>query len=139
VCLNCFTYVWFCNVDAAQNVDHKVREGKSADAMSSVAVSGSSNEHSKVSDTILVHFEYGEEFARKIKSVNFSEFYGSVVSILENKLPGHIPQDLKFRCGKKWYALKENTGWEALCLDDQDVEIDVQATPTLIKLGKLVV
>ena len=113
--------------------------------LSSTVAAYSSNENSEVvlpsngvSLSVLVHFKYGaSEFARKIKIVEFIGFYKNILSILENKIPGHIPQDLQFLCGKKWYTLNEDTDLDSLCLDDKDAEMSIQATP--IKLGKHIV
>jgi len=139
-------FIILCNVDAAHDNDNLSLEshGRSEITMLSTTVSDHSSKSSEVhvpseSSTlpILVHFEYGEDkFARKIKVVDFSGFYKSILSILEKKVPGQTPHNLKFRCGKKWYPLKENTGLDALCLDDKDAEIDVQAKPTARKSGK---
>ena len=34
---------------------------------------------------------------------------------------------IQFQCGKKWYGLNQSTGFDALCLDEDDPEITIQA------------
>ena len=91
--------------------------------------------------SILVHFECSEfKFPKRIKSSNFDEFYDKVVSTIDSKAPGIKPHCMQFQCGKKWYSFNQSTGFDALCLDEDDPEITIQVTPILSEpqhLGKL--
>ena len=78
---------------------------------------------------ILVHFECGEniEFAKKIRAKTFKKFYDEIISTIGNKIPDFKSRSIQFQCGKKWYGLNQNTGFDALCLDEDDPEITIQA------------
>ena len=78
---------------------------------------------------IRVHFECDEhKFPMRIITNNFDHFYDKVVSTFHNKIPGFKSHCMQFLCGKKWYKFDQSTGFDALCLDEDDPEITVQAT-----------
>ena len=80
---------------------------------------------------ILVHFECGEiEFPKRIKTNDFGQFYDKVVSTINSKVPDFKSHCMQFQCGRKWYRFNQSTGFDALCLDDDDPEITIQATTT---------
>lgn len=80
---------------------------------------------------VLVHFQCGEtKFPKRIKTNNFDQFYDKVVSTINSKVPGFKSHCMQFKCGKEWYNFNQSTGFDALCLDedDPDPEITIQAT-----------
>ena len=81
---------------------------------------------------VLVHFEPGEaefsKFPNKIKTNTFDQFYDKVVSTIDSKVPGFKSHCMQSKCGKKWYSFNQGTGFDALCLDEDDPEITIQAT-----------
>ena len=79
---------------------------------------------------VLVHFECGEtEFPMKIKTNDFNQFYDKVVSTIDSKVPSFKSHCRQFKCGKKWYNFNQSTGFDALCLDEDDPEIMIQLIP----------
>ena len=84
---------------------------------------------------IVVHFIYGEEFPRRIAAKSITDFYYKVISTLENKIPNSKPSNVQFQCGTKWYKFTEHTDFDSLCLDEDNPELTIQATPIPIKIG----
>lgn len=97
-----------------------------------------SEEHSSTEESsacskpmnVLVHVECGEiEFPVKIKYNNYNQFYGKVVSTIDSKVPDFKSHCMQFKCGKKWYSFNQSTGFDALCLDEDDPEMTIQLIP----------
>ena len=81
---------------------------------------------------IRVHIEYGKDgFPIRIKTNDFDQFYDKIVSTINSKIPGFKSHCMQFQCGKKWYGFNQSTGFDALCLDEDDPEITIQVTPIL--------
>ena len=79
--------------------------------------------------TILVHLECGEyKVPMKVKTNNFDQFYDKVASRFNSKVPGFKSHSMEFQCDKKWYQFNQSTGFDALCLDEDDPEITIKAT-----------
>ena len=78
---------------------------------------------------VLVHFECDKtEFAKRIKTNTFDQFYDKVVSTIDSKVPDFKSHCMQFKCGKKWYNFNQSTGFDALCLDEDDPEITIQTS-----------
>ena len=77
---------------------------------------------------ILVHFECGELelYPMRITTIHFNQFYDKVTSAVKDKIPDLKSYHLQFLCGKKPYKFKQDTGFNALCLNKEDPEITIQ-------------
>ena len=101
--------------------DERISESKELSSIEKSACSKPLN--------IRVHFECGEniEFAKKVKAKTFETFYDEIISTIGNKIPDFKSRSIQFQCGKKWNGLNQNTGFDALCLDEENPEITIQA------------
>lgn len=88
---------------------------------------------------ILVHFECGELelYPMRITAINFVQFYDEVTSTIKSKVPDFKSHHLQFQCGKKSYKFKQDTGFDALCLNKDDPEITIQVVTTSSELKRL--
>ena len=84
--------------------------------------------------TIKVHLIYDEfEFPKRIQAGDFTEFYTKVFSALLNKKPGSRPCHLQYQFGAKWYDLSEDTGFDDMCMDEDNPEISIKATSSPVE------
>ena len=76
---------------------------------------------------ILVHFEYSEQkFPLRIKANDFGQFYDKVVLALKSKVPDCKSHHMQFQCGSKWYDFNQDTGFDCLCLNEDNPEISIR-------------
>ena len=82
---------------------------------------------------ILVHFECSEQnFPSRIKADDFGQFYDKVVSALKSKVPDCKSHRMQFQCGSKWYDFNQDTGFDCLCLNEDNPEISIRVIiPTI--------
>lgn len=79
---------------------------------------------------ILVHFECGEfECPMRITANSYDQFYDKVVSTVKSKTPGFTLHSMQFQCGSKWYDFKKDTEFDYLCLNEENPEVSIRATP----------
>ena len=88
---------------------------------------------------ILVHFECGELelYPMRITAINFVQFYDEVTSTIKSKVPDFKSYHLQFQCGKRSYKFKQDTGFDALCLNKDDPEITIQVVAMSSELKHL--
>ena len=88
---------------------------------------------------ILVHFECGELelYPVRITTNHFNQFYDEVTSAVKDKIPDLKSYHLQFLCGKKPYKFKQDTGFDALCLNKEDPEITIQVVTMNAELKHL--
>ena len=80
---------------------------------------------------IRVHLIYDElEFPKKIQAGDFNEFYTKVFSTLLNKKAGSKPCHLQYQFGAKWYDFSEDTGFDDMCMDEENTEVFIKALST---------
>ena len=81
---------------------------------------------------ILVHFEYSEQkFPLRIKANDFGQFYDKVVLALKSKVPDCKSHCMQYQCGSKWYDFNRDTGFDCLCLNEDNPEISIRLIPTI--------
>ena len=82
----------------------------------------------KQSDIIIVHFNYGvHKFPKRISASTYEEFYRAILSIFQSKMDGYKPHNLQYRCGSEWYDLDQDTSFDDLGMDEN--QIWIQAVP----------
>ena len=102
------------------------------------SLSLSSDKHSDLFNkgiklTIKVHLIYDElEFPKRVQAGDFTEFYTKVFSALLNKKPGSKPCHLQYQFGAKWYDFNEDTGFDDMCIDEDNPEISIKAISSIV-------
>ena len=87
---------------------------------------------------IKVHLIYDElEFPKKIQAGDFTEFYTKVFSALSNKKSNTKPCHLQYQFGAKWYDFNEDTGFDDMCMDEDNPEIFIKATSSPVESALL--
>ena len=96
---------------------------------SSTASVQSNKKDNNFSNGIKVHFIYDElSFPKKIQASTFKEFYTKVFSALSNKKSTSKPCNLQYQFGSIWYNFNENTEFDDLGMDEENLEIFIRAT-----------
>lgn len=67
----------------------------------------------------------------RITANSFDQFYDKVVSAIKSKVPEPKPHCMQFQCGSKWYDFNQDTGFDLLCLSEDNPEISIQVTSIL--------